>query len=194
MFQICTLKQSGSDVRKRQEVGRGLRLCVNQDGERMDSNVLGNDVHNINVLTVIASESYDSFAKGLQSELAEAVADRPKVVTQDLFIGKLIKDQAGQEQVIDPRMGMSIFITMAMNGYIDPKGFLTDKYYEDKANGNIKLPEEVTDCAPSVIDIIDSVYSPETMKPENARSNNVELQVDQEKLNSKEFKGLKNVE
>ena len=65
VFQICTLKQSSSEVRKRQEVGRGLRLCVNQDGERMDANVLGNDVHSINVLTVIASESYDSFAKGL---------------------------------------------------------------------------------------------------------------------------------
>lgn len=64
VFQICTLKQSSSEVRKRQEVGRGLRLCVNQDGERMDVNVLGNDVHNVNVLTVIASESYDSFAKG----------------------------------------------------------------------------------------------------------------------------------
>ena len=62
VFQICTLKQSGSDVLKRQEVGRGLRLCVNQDGERMDANVLGNDVHKVNVLTVIASESYDSFA------------------------------------------------------------------------------------------------------------------------------------
>ena len=64
VFQICTLKQSRSDVRKRQEVGRGLRLCVNQDGERMDTNVLGNDVHSVNVLTVIASGSYDSFAKG----------------------------------------------------------------------------------------------------------------------------------
>lgn len=50
VFQICTLKQSGSDVRKRQEVGRGLRLCVNQDGERMDTNVLGNDVHNVFLL------------------------------------------------------------------------------------------------------------------------------------------------
>lgn len=190
VFQICTLKQSSSDVRKRQEVGRGLRLCVNQDGERMDTNVLGNDVHNINVLTVIASESYDSFAKGLQTELAEAVADRPKAVTQDLFIGKVIKDQAGQDQVIDAQLGMSIFITMAMNGYIDPKGALTDKYYEDKANGEVKLPEEVKDSAASVIDIIDSVYSPEVMKPENARSNNVELQVDQEKLNSKEFQAL----
>lgn len=84
---ICTLKQSSSEVRKRQEVGRGLRLCVNQDGDRMDTNVLGADVHNVNVLTVIASESYDSFAKGLQSEIAEAVADRPKKVTAELFNG-----------------------------------------------------------------------------------------------------------
>lgn len=71
VFQICTLKQSGSDVRRRQEVGRGLRLCVNQAGERMDAGVLGSDVHNVNVLTVIASESYDSFARGLQAEMAE---------------------------------------------------------------------------------------------------------------------------
>lgn len=77
VFQICTLKQSSSEVRKRQEVGRGLRLCVNQDGERMDSNALGNDVHKVNVLTVIASESYDSFAKGLQTELAEEITDWP---------------------------------------------------------------------------------------------------------------------
>lgn len=62
VFQICTLKQSGSDIRKRQEVDRGLRLCVNQDGERQDANALGNDVHNVNILTVIASESYDSIA------------------------------------------------------------------------------------------------------------------------------------
>ena len=90
VFQICTLKQSGSEVRKRQEVGRGLRLCVNQDGERMDANVLGNDVHSINVLTVIASESYDSFAKGLQTEIADAVAGRPVAVTADLFKGKVM--------------------------------------------------------------------------------------------------------
>lgn len=74
VFQICTLKQSGSDIRKRQEVGRGMRLCVNKDGYRMDENVLGKDVHKINVLTVIASESYDQFAKGLQAELIQDMA------------------------------------------------------------------------------------------------------------------------
>lgn len=190
VFQICTLKHSGSDVRKRQEIGRGLRLCVNQDGERMDTNVLGNDVHNVNVLTVIASESYDSFAKGLQSEIAEAVADRPKAVTVELFIGKVIKDDKGNEQVVDGDTGRAIYFDLIVNGYIDKKGVLTDKYFEDKANGEIKVTEEVADSAASVIEIIDSIYDSRTMQPENARSNNVELEVDESKLAMPEFKAL----
>lgn len=190
VFQICTLKQSGSDVLKRQEVGRGLRLCVNQDGERMDANVLGNDVHKVNVLTVIASESYDSFAKGLQTEIAAAVADRPKAVTPELFIGKVIKDERGNEQVVDSDTGRTIHFDLIVNGYIDKKGALTDKYYEDKANGELKIAEEVSDSADSVIEIIDSIYSDRSMKPENARSNNVELQVDEDKLAMPEFKAL----
>lgn len=190
VFQICTLKQSSSDVRKRQEVGRGLRLCVNQDGERMDTNALGNDVHKVNVLTVIASESYDSFAKGLQTEIAAAVADRPKAVTPELFIGKVIKDERGNEQVIDDGTGRTIHYYLIVDGYIDNKGALTDKYYEDKANGELKIAEEVSDFSDSVIEIIDSIYSDRSMKPENARSNNVELQVDEDKLAMPEFKAL----
>lgn len=192
VFQICTLKQSSSEVRKRQEVGRGLRLCVNQDGERMDVNVLGNDVHNVNVLTVIASESYDSFAKGLQSEIAEAVADRPRAVTPELFIGRVIKDDKGNEQVIDNDIGNAIYLELYANKYIDRKGVLTDKYYEDKANGELKVAEEVADSVSSVIEIIDSIYDSRAMQPENARSNNVELKVDEEKLAMPEFKALWN--
>lgn len=189
VFQICTLKQSSSEVRKRQEVGRGLRLCVNQDGDRMDTNALGEDVHNVNILTVIASESYDSFAKGLQSELAEAVADRPKKVSAELFIGKVIKDMNGNEQVIDEDTATVIYESLIENGYVK-KGQLTDKYYEDKANGEIEVAEEVADSAESVISIIDSIYDPRAMQPENARSNNVELQVDEDKLAMPEFKAL----
>ena len=190
VFQICTLKQSSSDVRKRQEVGRGLRLCVNQNGERMDVNALGNDVHNVNVLTVIASESYDSFAKGLQTEMAEAVADRPKAVTRDLFVDKLVKDDQGNEFLITSDVASAIHFDLIVNGYINKLGELTDKYYEDKANGEIKIAEEAKDIASGVIEIIDSIYDSKAMQPENARSNNVELQVDEEKLNSKEFKAL----
>ncbi len=190
VFQICTLKQSGSDVRKRQEVGRGLRLCVNQDGERMDSNILGNAVHNINVLTVIASESYKSFAKGLQSELADAVASRPQAVTADLFKGKVIVDARGNEQVVDTDTANAIHFDLIMNGYIDKKGVLTDKYYADKANNEIKIAEEVADCVDSVIKILDSVYDSRSMQPEDARKNNIELQIDDKKLAMPQFKAL----
>ena len=190
VFQICTLKSSGSEVRKRQEVGRGMRLCVNQDGDRMDVNVLGNDVQNINVLTVIASESYESFAKGLQSEIAEAVEERPRAVTRELFLDRVITDDHGNETIIDSDTASAIMYEMTVNQYVDRKGVLTDKYYEDKANNALKMPEEIKGCEASVIEIIDSIYDANAMKPENARSNNVELQVDEEKLNSKEFKAL----
>ncbi|MGI6578792.1 MAG: type III restriction-modification system endonuclease [Saccharofermentanales bacterium] len=190
VFQICTLKQSGSEVRKRQEVGRGLRLCVNQDGERMDVNVLGSDVHNINVLTVIASESYDSFAKGLQTEMAEAVADRPIAVTPALFTGKTIKDSQGNAEIITDQVAMEIFVGLRMEGYVDKQGALTDEYYEAKANGELKLVDEVAHATESVIDILDTIYDSKALRPEDARSNNVELQVDQEKLAMPEFKEL----
>lgn len=190
VFQICTLKQSSSDVRKRQEVGRGLRLCVNQNGERMDINALDNDVRNVNVLTVIASESYDSFAKGLQTEMAEAVADRPKAVTRDLFVDHLVKDDQGNEVLITRDMASAIYFDLIVNGYINKLGELTDKYYEDKTNGEIKIADEAKDIAAGVIGIIDSIYDSKALQPENARSNNVELQVDDEKLNSREFKVL----
>lgn len=190
VFQICTLKQSGSDVRKRQEVGRGLRLCVNEDGERMDTNILGNEVHNVNVLTVIASESYDSFAKGLQAEIAEAVADRPRKVTPQLFIDKVIQDSNGKKQTIDDTLGLAIYTDLIINRYIDKKGELTDIYYEDKSNNELKLADEVKGFEDSVVEIIDSIYDSRTMMPENARSNNVELKVDEDKLAMPEFKAL----
>ena len=190
VFQICTLKQSSSEIRKRQEVGRGLRLCVNQDGDRMDTNVLGNDVQNVNVLTVIASESYDSFAKGLQTEMAEAVADRPMAVTPSLFTGKVITDSNGNSEVIDSNTAQEIWFDLRSKGYIDKAGNLTDKYHEDKANSAITVTEEVADSIDSIISIIDSVYDPRAMQPENARGNNVELHVDPKKLSMPEFKAL----
>ncbi len=190
VFQICTLKQSNSDIKKRQEIGRGLRLCVNQDGERMDANALGNDVHNVNILTVIASESYDSFAKGLQSEIAETITDRPRAVTAELFMNKVVKDADGNEQVIDRDMAYAINYDLIINQYIDKKGALTDKYYEDKKNGTVHIAEEAADFAAAVINIINAVYDSRVVLPENARSSNVELSIDEEKLFTPEFKAL----
>ena len=179
VFQICTLKQSGSDVRKRQEVGRGLRLSVNQVGERMDENVLSHEeIHNVNVLTVIANESYDSFAKGLQSEIAEAVADRPREVQAKLFEEKFGEDTA-----------LVIYESLIENGYIK-RGELTEKYYEAKQNGSLEVPEEISGHIQEVISVLDSIYDPNINKPENARKNTVNLTLDKDKLNSRAFQEL----
>lgn len=179
VFQICTLKQSGSNVRKRQEVGRGLRLAVNQGGERMDETLLSREeVHNINVLTVIANESYDSFAKGLQSEIAEAVVDRPRKVEAKLFTEKFGEDTA-----------LAIYESLIENGYVK-RGELTEKYYEDKKNGAIEVPEEAAEQAAEVVAVLDSVYDPNATKPENARKNTVDVTLDKGKLDSKAFQEL----
>ena len=190
VFQICTLKQSSSEVRKRQEVGRGLRLCVNQDGERQDVNVLGNDVQNVNVLTVIASESYESFARGLQTELAEAVANRPRAVTPELFANRVMTDANGNSEVITQNTALEIWMNLRMDGYIDRDNALTDKFYTDRANGSVHVIEEVADYGDSIIQILDSVYNAAAMQPENARSNNVELSVNRDKLEMAEFQAL----
>jgi type III restriction enzyme len=100
VFQICTLKHSDSTIRKRQEVGRGLRLCVNQKGERIDSEAPGVNVHDINVLTVMASESYESFAKTLQSEIAETLSDRPQKADVEFFLNNVVKNERGEELFI----------------------------------------------------------------------------------------------
>ena len=73
VFQICTLKDTTNEIKKRQEVGRGMRLCVNKNGERQDQDNLGDGVFDTNILTVIASESYEHFSKQLQTELAENI-------------------------------------------------------------------------------------------------------------------------
>ena len=179
VFQICTLKKSGSDVRKRQEVGRGLRLSVNQNGERMDENLLGREeIHRVNTLTIIANESYDNFAKGLQSEIAEAVADRPRKVEVKLFLEKFGDDTA-----------TVIFESLIANGYVK-RGELTEKYYSDKKNGNIIVPEEAAARSTEVIAVLDSVFDPNAALPENARKNTVDNTLDKAKLDSRAFKEL----
>ncbi len=190
VFQICTLKQSSSDVRKRQEVGRGLRLCVNQEGERMDENILGNDVHAVNVLTVIASESYDSFAKGLQSELAEAIADRPVAVSADLFKDKVLIDSEGKKHTVDAHTASNIYTDLLLNGYIDRQGQITEAYYADKQNGTISISDDVDAMLPSIVKILDTVVDSSCMMPDNARQNNVELSLEEDKLAMPEFKAL----
>ncbi|OQB96330.1 MAG: Type III restriction enzyme, res subunit [Spirochaetes bacterium ADurb.Bin110] len=179
VFQICILKQSGSEVRKRQEVGRGLRLSVDQDGERMDENLIPREeIHTVNVLTVVANESYESFAKGLQSEIAEAVADRPRKVEAKLFTDDFAEDTA-----------LVIYESLIEYGYVK-RGELTEKFFEDKKNDKIELPQEAANRTADVIKVLNSVYDPNAIKPENARSNTVQVTLDESKFNSRAFQEL----
>jgi type III restriction enzyme len=190
VFQICTLKQSTAETRKRQEVGRGLRLCVNKEGDRMDIGYLGGEVHHVNQLTVIASESYESFAKGLQTEFAEVIADRPRKVNAELFEDKLIVTANNEEVIIDEDLATNINFSLIMNGYVSNKGELTDKYYLDKDNDNFIVSEDLVEYKSAIVNILDTIYSPEQIRPDNARSNNVELRLNEEKFNRKEFQEL----
>lgn len=184
VFQICTLKHSSSDVRKRQEVGRGLRLCVNQQGERMDENILADDVHKVNVLTVIASESYDKFARQLQNELAESISDRLLIITPELFVNKKLSNG----DVIDKSLAIKIYNSMVKNDYVDDEGKLTEKYSDDKSEGTLKFPVEIKDYTNDIAEIVNKIA--DIPKIENARDNNVDVKLDKNKLAMSEFKSL----
>ena len=190
VFQICTLKQSGSETRKRQEVGRGLRLCVNQAGERMDADMLGEDVHKLNLLTVVANESYESFTKALQTELAEVVAGRPREVTEALFENKAVTMPDGGRRTIDHHTAIKICHFLIRNGYLNDDNTLADRYCEDAQAGAVRLPEELKDFAPAIVQILGNLYSPQRLMPENARGYNVEAKLDADKLNSRSFREL----
>lgn len=192
VFQICTLKQSGTDVRKRQEVGRGLRLCVNNDGDRMDINVLGTDVHNINVLTVIANESYDSFAKRLQTEIAEVVADRPKEVVAELFESKSIFDAEGKNPIIiDHKTATKIIHSLIKSEYIDADNALTDKYFEDQESGKLFIAQEFEPYKTDIVKILGTVLNPGDYVIADDSKNNVNnIGVNTARMGMKEFQSL----
>ena len=158
VFQICTLKHSDSNTGKRQEVGRGLRLCVNQNGTRMDVQSCGDSVHEINVLTVIASESYKNFVSELQSDIKAVLYDRPTVATNEYFKGKYIKVD-DVLTLIDDEKANAIEFYLIQNGYVDMKRKVTDKYRQAVKNGSVaELPEELKPMADGIHKLIQAVY------------------------------------
>lgn len=158
VFQICTLKHSDSNTAKRQEVGRGLRLCVNQNGNRMDVQSCGEAVHDINTLTVIASESYKTFVTDLQSDIKTVLYDRPTVATSEYFKGKYVKVD-DIPTLIDDEAANAIEFYLISNGYVDMKRKVTDKYRQDVKNGTVaELPDELKPMAEGIHMLIQSVY------------------------------------
>ena len=194
VFQICTLKHSDSQTAKRQEVGRGLRLCVNQHGNRMDVESCGNSVHDINVLTVIASESYKGFVSALQSDIKTVLYDRPTTATSEYFTGKYVKVD-GVPTIIDKNTADAIEFYLISNGYVDMKRQVTDKYRTDVKMGTVApLPEEMQPMAEGIHALIQSVYDDSVL--EDMFSDGHETKVRDNPLNEnfakKEFQALWN--
>ena len=188
VFQICTLKDSDNQTKKRQEVGRGMRLCVNQNGERQDEGVLHGGVFEVNELTVIASESYNSFASKLQTEIAEAVGDRPAKVNTQLFLNLMVTNAQGEQKQLSEDDAQELTFTLRMKGYITKDGQLTPKFHDDKQQGVLDFGE-YDDYKHDVVRKLDTVFNPDAVKPENGRKVR-EAKFDSKKFERKEFQEL----
>ena len=192
VFQICTLKHSDSNTAKRQEVGRGLRLCVNQDGTRMDVQSCGDSVHEINTLTVIASESYKTFVADLQSDIKTVLYDRPTVATSEYFKGKYVKVD-DVPTLIDDEKANAIEFYLIQNGYVDMNRKVTDKYRQAVRDGTVvELPKELKPMADGIHALIQAVYDDGVLR--EMFSDGHETKVKENPLNEnfakKEFQAL----
>ncbi|MDE2400205.1 MAG: DEAD/DEAH box helicase family protein [Burkholderiales bacterium] len=156
VFVICALKHSDNTVSRRQEVGRGLRLSVNQHGDRMDHPAI---VHDVNVLTVVASESYKDFVAALQKDISDSLSARPKVADEEFFTGKVLKTAAG-DVAVTPQLAKQIYKYLLKNDYTDDADRITGTYHDaKKAETLAELPPELKPYATQVYQLIDSVFS-----------------------------------
>lgn len=200
VFQIATLRQSSSDIKKRQEIGRGLRLAVNQNGERQDAQSLGeNEVQQVNVLTVIANESYETFARGLQSEIADTIKNRPKFIEPNLFEGRelVVEDITGQvtdRMMVDNTQAAEIWSSLKSGMLIDKNKQSSDTYKNLSAPEQLAAIQDALDddlkiFALPIQNLINSVYSPQDLPIDNENKRTT-LKLNREKYASKEFKSL----
>ncbi len=164
VFQICTLRHAASATAKRQEVGRGLRICVDQQGNRMDVERLGDAVHDINALTVIANESYSTFVDALQKETKDALRERPTQATIEYFTGKKIL--VGEEQhIVTAQESAMIISYLAMNDYVDDKGNIQQRYHEDLNAGTLApLGAKLEPISEQVQKLIQGIFDPSALK------------------------------
>ena len=166
VFQICTLKHGGdSTTQKRQEVGRGLRLCVNQAGERMDAETVGADVHVLNTLTVIASEGYADFVAALQDETRAVLYDRPRKASIEYFEGKNVIMANGSTAKINASDARKIYQYLVRNNYVDEDDGITQDYRDDVAADRLKpLPEGLQPIGESIHKLVQAIFDDKVLK------------------------------
>ena len=174
IFQVCTLKHSQSDISKRQEIGRGLRICVNEHGERMDATVLDNEFFKYNTLTVIASESYDKFAKELQEEIIKALPNRPVSLTTEVLIDRVLTNDKGEKFTFNSQSSMDLIFKFRGEGYVDENYKITDKLIKDIQEDKVALPKELEGFKQPVVALMQQIYDTDNFKAcDNDKANNV---------------------
>ena len=195
VFQICTLRHANSSTAKRQEVGRGLRICVDNDGNRMDKERLGDAVHDTNKLTVIANENYSTFVDALQKETKDTLRERPTQATVDYFKGVTVK--VGEEKhTITEQEAASIVSYLFDNDYIDEKGNIQQGYHTDMEKGTLApMSKKLQPIEEQVHKLIQSIFDPAALE-DMVEDANGKAEVVNERLNDNaekaEFKALWN--
>ena len=165
VFQICSLRQSNSVSQKRQEVGRGLRLCVDRYGVRQDNDTLLEEVHKVNRLTVIASEGYATFVADLQHDIRQDLYDRPTKADVDFFTGKIVTCDDGAKYTITKNDAQEIYFHLRMKGYITKDGEVTETFRKACAEETLlPLADELLPMSNSVMKLVQSIYDPSVLK------------------------------
>jgi len=193
IFQICTLKHSQSTISKRQEIGRGLRICVNSNGDRMDTSVLEGEFFDVNKLTVVASESYDSFARELQNEIVESLSERPVKLTIDVLKDLVLSNDKGEKFIFDNQTSMDLIFDLKTKGYVNEAYQITDTLIKDISDKKYKVPEKLKGFETQVTDLLTKIYTTANFKAaENENANNVAVEVltPNENFAKKEFQDL----
>jgi len=156
VFVMCMLKHSDNTISRRQEVGRGLRLAVDQHGDRLDNPVT---VHDVNILSVVASESYSDFVDGLQKEIAESLSARPRKANEAYFTGKQLQTPEGPV-IVTEQIAKHIYRYLIKHDYIDDSDQITDLYYTAKSEGSLaSVHEDLVPYQAEIFALIDTVYS-----------------------------------
>lgn len=165
VFQICSLRQSNSVSQKRQEVGRGLRLCVDRYGVRQDNDALPEEVHKVNRLTVIASEGYATFVADLQHDIRQDLYDRPTKADVDFFTGKIVTCDDGAKYTVTKNDAQEIYFQLRMKGYITKDGEVTETFRKACTEETLlPLADELQPMSNSVMKLVQSIYDPSVLK------------------------------
>ena len=145
VFQICTLNETNSVMKKRQEIGRGLRLAVDQSGERVPYGF------EVNTLTVMANESYDQFVAALQKEIEEEEGIKFGAVEKHQFANIVISDEHDTKEFLGAKKSEDIYQHLADKGYIDKKGKILDSLKADLVDNTVSLPESVQEHSDAIL-------------------------------------------